>query len=66
MAFVPGAYAVYLLNYQVCMAVIVLLAQTPEEKEYSKERGLRKTIIGGSEVVFQASVIITCILVSML
>lgn len=48
------------------MAVIVLLAQTPEEKEYSKERGLRKAIIGGSEVVFQASVIITCILVSML
>lgn len=66
MAITMGSYAGYPLNYQVCMEVITLLAQTPEEEEYLKDHVLQKVIIGGVVSVSLASVIIAGIMVSML
>lgn len=66
MAFTMGSYAGYPLNYQVCMEVITLLAQTPEEEEYLKNHVLQRVIIGGIVSVSLASVIIAGVMVSML
>ena len=66
MAITMGSYAGYPLNYQVCMEVITLLAQSPEEEEYLKDHVLQKVIIGGVVSVSLASVIIAGVMVSML
>lgn len=66
MAFTMGSYAGYPLNYQVCMEVITLLAQTPEEEEYLKDHVLQRVIIGGVVSVSLASVIIAGVMVSMI
>lgn len=66
LAFTMGSYAGYPLNYQVCMEVINLLAETPEEVEYLKEHVLQRVIIGGVTAVSLASVVITGLLVSMI
>lgn len=66
MAITMGSYAGYPLNYQVCMEVITLLAQSPEEEEYLKDHVLQKVIIGGAVSVSLASVIIAGVMVSML
>lgn len=66
MAFTMGSYAGYPLNYQVCMEVITLLAQTPEEEEYLKDHVLQRVIIGGIVSVSLASVVIAGVMVSMI
>ena len=66
LAFTMGSYAGYPLNYQVCMEVITMLAETPEEMEYLKDHVLQRVIIGGVTAVSLASVVIAGLLVSML
>lgn len=66
LAFTMGSYAGYSLNYQVCMEVITMLAETPEEMEYLKDHVLQRVIIGGVTAVSLASVVIAGLLVSML
>ena len=66
LAFTMGSYAGYPLNYQVCMEVINMVAETPEEVEYLKDHMLQRVIIGGVVSVSISSVVIAGLLVNFL